>query len=542
MPLRSPICALVVSDDPETLRTVEAAITSRGDRAVAVMDLADAVARAGSAEPALAFVDVTLAGGAGLALVHHLPVVWPDVVVYVMAPAPKLHLALEGLTLGATGMLTLPPSGDAVLRAVDEVRSRIAAASEQTKIGIELSTQRRRGDHMNRLVRIAAKAGWTELARMLAEALAELTQAKAVSVYRDEGSEGALCRAAIVGEAAAPEHAAALSDLETYGCAFSLGPGALVVEGGSDSRRGLAAELAEFATAVLALAGHLRPVGGEDTTTDEPFPRFEKLAVREVEKARRHERQVTFAAIKLRDPDAPPVPNVDDRVRTLVREGDVLGRDESGEEILLMLPDTGALGGQIFRRRVGLRAFGLATFPRDGMTSERLVRLARQRSEESFRSPVRALGLAQKSVREIIDALLATPMLDAGLGSSYPLDLPYSAALSLVEHACREARRGGAVLIVVAAQKRVCFTSAVHKACGTDSKVTVVHVDLPPSPATESIELVVAAAEHGSWLCCGITERERLRAVHATDAMLGDLLVRKVVEAAEKKGVSSRDG
>ncbi len=523
---------LVISEDPETLRTISNAVNGMGDRAVPVRDLAEAIALAGSLRPALAFVDITLAGGGGLALVHHLPAVHAEIAVYVMAPGSKLHIALEGLTLGATGMLTLPPSGDAVMRAIGEVRERLASSVQHAGQEEELSLQRRRGDHMHRLVRIAAKAGWTELARMVAEAVAELTRARAVSAYRI--AEGALMRVALVGSSDAPDEAKAEGELETYGEIFSLGTGTIVVELGQEDRRGLAAELTGFATALLGLSGHGGNPDAPESTRFEPLARFALLAVREVEKARRYKRQVTFAAMRPIDNQAPPnAPKLEDLFQLLIRDGDVLGRDDAAEEVLLMLPDTGALGGQLFRRRFGLRALGLATFPQDGSTSERLVRVARQRAEDARRSPVRMLGLATKGLRDIIDNLLDCPMFDAGLGSSYPLDLALPAALSLVEHACIEARRGGAVSIIVAAHERAGFASAVREACRREGdKVTLVEVDLRLVPRGEALEAVVVAAEHGTWICCGLSEKDRIKAVHAADAMLADLLAIKLLEVA----------
>jgi ActR/RegA family two-component response regulator len=533
-PPRGALDVLIVSEDAETLRTIANAITGMGDRAVTVSDLAQAVALAGTLSPAVALVDVTLAGGGGLALVHHLPAVRPEIAVYVMAPGPKLHIALEGLTLGATGMLTLPPSGDAVMRAIAEVRTRLAASVQHDGLEAELSLQRRRGDHMHRLVRIAAKAGWTELARTVAEAIAELTHAHAVSAYRVV--EGTLMRVVLVGTSDAPDEVRAEAALDPYGEIFSLGAGALLVEKGQEDRRGLAAELTGFAVALLALAGHAAPAETPDVTRFEPLARFALLAVREVEKARRYKRQVTFAAMKPIDNQAPPnAPKLEDLFQILIRDGDVLGRDDAEEEVLLMLPDTGALGGQLFRRRFGLRALGLATFPQDGSTSERLVRVARQRAEDARRSPVRMLGLAPKRLRDIIESLLDCPMFDAGLGSSYPLDLSLSAALSLVEHTCIEARRGGAVSIVVAAHGRPGFASAARAACVEEGeKVTLVEVDLTGVAQGDALEAVVVAAEHGTWICCGVRAKDRIKAVHAADAMLADLLAIRLLEIAEQ--------
>src|SRR4029079_3095300 len=79
-----PMTILVVSSDEGTLRAFDTTLGALGDRCVAVMDLAEAIAAASTAaswvQPlAAAFVEVAMGEGGGLALVQHLPAVHPGV-------------------------------------------------------------------------------------------------------------------------------------------------------------------------------------------------------------------------------------------------------------------------------------------------------------------------------------------------------------------------------------------------------------------------------------------------------------------------------
>jgi hypothetical protein len=56
--------------------------------------------------------------------------------------------------------------------------------------------------------------------------------------------------------------------------------------------------------------------------------------------------------------------------------------------------------------------------------------------------------------------------------------------------------------------------------------------DVRDLPGCQELEAVVIAAEHGTWACCGLAEKERFFAAHASDAMLADLLAQKLSQGA----------
>jgi ActR/RegA family two-component response regulator len=545
----APLGVLIVSDDSDTRTLLTRAVAGSGDIPSSVLDMADAVALAATTQSAVAFVDVGMAGGSGVALVHHLQAVCPDIAVYVMTTQAKIHLAIEAMMLGAAGMITLPTSGDSILRATSEVRERRATMTLLLRLEKEVLSLRRRSQEMQRLAKLVPRSSSRELARAAADAIFGVSGAKGLALYLAEG-EGTHVLASQLGESALPER---LDDvtLEAAGAAthrelLPIGSGSrrvgtVIVDRPHPERRAGLSELVTFVGSLFAIKQEPRALAAPaESSSDlegartrfEPLARFEGMAAREVEKARRHRRKVSIAALAPTDAGESSharTVRLEDLLQRVLREGDVVGRDESEDEVLLLLPDTGALGAQLCRRRIGLGAFGLATFPDDGATSEALLYVARSRREEAERSVVRALNLAPKGLREIVDSLLACPLVDAGLGSPYPLILAIPAALSLVLHMTYEARRRGPASILVTSNGGMAFASAVREACAAPGEpATVTLADARDLPGCEAVEVVVIAAEHGTWACCGIAEKERFFAAHAADPMLADLLAQKL--------------
>ncbi len=540
----APLSVLIVTSDPETRALIARAVAGAGDHPASVLDVADAVALATKTQPVVAFVDVSTAGGSGVALVHHLQAVSPDIAVYVLATAAKIHVALEALALGAAGMITLPASGDTVLRATSEVRERRAAMELLVRLEKEVLSLRKGAHEMQRLAKLVPRSTLLDLARAAAEAALGVSGAKGVALYLVE-AEGVHVLASQLGESALPER---LDDttLESAGAGphrelLPIGSGTrrygtVIVDRPHADRRAGLSDLVTFVASLFAIKQEPRadaslPAPENGRARFEPLARFENMAQREVEKARRHRRKVSIAVAPTEVLGTGPHA-IEDLLQKVLREGDVLGRDESQDEVLLLLPDTGALGAKLCRRRIGLGAVGLATFPDDGGTSEALLHVARTRREDAARSVVRALNLAPKGLRAIVDSLLACPLVDAGLGSPYPLILAIPAALSLVLHMTYEARRRGPASILVTSNGGMAFASAVREACAGPGEPSIVTaVDIRDLPGCEDVAVVVIAAEHGTWACCGVAEKERFFAAHAADAMLADLLAQKLTQA-----------
>jgi two-component system cell cycle response regulator len=111
------------------------------------------------------------------------------------------------------------------------------------------------------------------------------------------------------------------------------------------------------------------------------------------------------------------------RLKAGMRAADVLATDGEGR-FLLLLPETDALGGSVFKQRVQQSLeqqdpfavereadrpqidFAAVSFPGDGTQLESLLRAVDERVEENRRSPVQVLGLAPLSLDESLAALL----------------------------------------------------------------------------------------------------------------------------------------
>jgi DNA-binding NarL/FixJ family response regulator len=567
---------LAATAEDATLGIIDRAVTPSGHHLHATSDLAEAIATAAGEKCEIAFVDVLLDGGAGLALVHHLTSAVPGLAVYALAPDSNLELGSQAVALGATGFLSSPPSGDALLQAIGEVRARLAAGREKARLEADLAAAKRRNALMDRVVQLAQGGAQSEVARAVMEALAEVAEARGAALYASfDPPHGDCVRLAAMGTslelpATAPGAELFRAVTARGGQVVPLGVGEklyaiAIVEHADPGRERDLAAIASLASTVLAFveAGESR---GRESRLEErsrvySFAYLQDIAGREVDKAKRHGRRLAIAGILL-DKDAPAKARADleQAVLNVVRDTDVLARFDDNE-FYLLLPETDALGAHACRRRLLVRSegdrrsktpasdrrgpismrpgrgspvsIGVAAYPHDGATLDRLLRAARQRAQDAARSAVHTLGLAPMTLGEIIDALLARPMMGAGFGSPYPLDLIAPAMLSLVTAACREAKRGGVVSVLVSARAGMGMASAAQQAFAGDAhESSVVVADIRSAPRCENAEAIVINAEHGSWVCCGRRDEDRFRGVHAADPLLADLVAQRLAQAS----------
>ncbi len=568
---------LVASADPAILDVAQRALVADGDRATSAMSVAEALATAQAERYDVAFVDVALDGDTGLALVHHLRTLSPGLTVYVVSPPKKVELATEGVSLGAAGMLMTPLTGDALTQAAGEVRARQLDGRRRDQLESELLRMRRRSDLLDRLIRLARGSGQSEAVRVITDAFAQATNAKGVVLYAAfEAPSGDCVRLATSGTA---RDMPALARLDELAKTFELRKarpvtlktangtiGIVAIEGGTSDVETDHATLVELATVVLALMDSRRPRG--QSIKDErgsvySGAYFHDIASREIDKAKRHSRRVSICAISLDGSDRVTKDELEAVVRQVVRDTDVIASDVPNE-YLLLLPETGGLGAHACRRRIVTRiegdrrqrssgslsdrrgpvpsrrgapiAIGAAAYPHDGLTLERLVRIAKNRANAQTRSAVHSLSLAQLGLAEVVDTLLKKPILDSGGTSPYPLDLATHAFLSLVAQACVEARRGGGATITVTVHPAMGVASAVRQAVRDAKDVTVRAVDARGIPGCADVEAAVVAAEHGHWVCCGRVTKDRFRGVHAADPLLADLVAHRLAQAGGLRG------
>jgi len=339
--------------------------------------------------------------------------------------------------------------------------------------------------------------------------------------------------------------------------------GIVAIEGASADVAEEHPTLIDLATVVLALGDGRRargPIMKDELGAAYTLAYFKDIGAREIEKARRHGRRVAVCSVigagERERFDAVDV------IRQVVRDTDVVAVSAPNEYFML-LPETGALGAHACRRRLVIRAegdrrarppgaatdrrgavpsrreplaIGVASYPHDGASLDRLMRLARNRAAAQANSAVLALGLAALSLADAVDVLLAKPILDAVPCSPAPLDLALPALLSLVTQACRDARRGGAATVFVTVQTGMGIASAVRHAMHDANDVHVRAVDARGEPGCADLDAIVVLAEHGSWVCCGRFTHERFRGVHAADPLLADLVAHRIALAGGQRG------
>jgi ActR/RegA family two-component response regulator len=132
-------------------------LSPSSDRLSVATDLAEGLVRISSQVPDVAFVDVTLGDGAGLAVLHHIRALAPNVTVFALTSADRLALGMQAAALGSAGTLVMPLSGDELLNALSDVRTRLAEREERRSC-VEASRFARRASCRDRGVGDASRS------------------------------------------------------------------------------------------------------------------------------------------------------------------------------------------------------------------------------------------------------------------------------------------------------------------------------------------------------------------------------------------------
>jgi ActR/RegA family two-component response regulator len=574
LPETSALRVLAAVTDAAVLRTIERACSAEHHSFLFATDVAEAIATGTAEQPDLAFVDVTLDGGAGLALVHHLPAVCSRASVYAIVPPRRMELGSQAMALGAAGILMAPPSGDGLLLAISEVRTRRAVSAERASMRAELAGWKRRAELLESVAQLGGEPDRSRAALVIAEALAELAHASGVAVYgvTGDGPEDQV-RWAAVGSATMQSDKAGAADGVRL-VPLTLGSrrvGVLLFDHASALDAGGVSALEQLAAAVLgswAPSPSTQP--GTLATSEKPrvarvysMGHFQDAATREIERARRHSRRLAIAALLT----PPPHELLEELISGVVRESDVLGKGTNGEYFLL-LPETGALGAHACRRRVlrlaaapdelgdrrapspalglgptSLRPLiqpkftvGVATYPHDGDTLESLSSRAHRRAAQAAHSMVHVHALAARPLGEIVDSLLDAPLREASVaGPAFSrAEVTVAAAHAMVGAACREALRGGGATLLVAFRPET-GTLAIVKSIADDPSVVIHAIDATHLAASGGAEAVILVAEHGTWAYCARRSGDRVLAAHSADPLLADVLADRLARASGVK-------
>jgi len=548
-------------------------VAAAGDALALSESLAEGLARVSTEVPDVALVDVALGQNAGLAVIHHIRALAPHVAIYALTRQSGLELGSAAMALGATGVLVLPLTGDDVLTALSSVRARHAEQAQVREALQRADTFRLERTLFARVAELAECATRREACERLLRAVAEGGARRAL-VYLPAG-EGAreLMRAA----QSAPDLDAPTfcEELELLAFAEHSGfrvlrlalsrelGGVLLVDG---LLQALAPEMREvvlptFAAscatslALIAVREDMDRGGMKDPRSSAyTFAYFVDVAGREIDMARRHRRRFALATISVHArpdaaPDAPePTLGTVEGVLGAVRDTDVLARVDANE-FYLLLPETNGMGAHACRRRVLERLLGgpaperydvgvgVAVYPHDGGDLSRLLRVARHRAEVCRASIVERLRLRELGLAELVDALLSVP---PARGRSGPLsesprviELPTLEVVALVQTALREASRGGAALALVTRHAGVGIGGALGGEASRSGTQRQVHaVDVSQTPGCSNVEVCALLAEHGAYAFAGRLEGPSVRAVHAADPLLADLLIQRLSQAS----------
>lgn len=403
--------------DPATRTLFMRVITS--DQLLLAGDLAEGIALAETGTPDVAFIDVGLNDGAGLAMVHHLKALAPDTTVFALASKAELEAGAHAVALGGAGLLILPLGGDEVMNAVGSVRTRLAERALRIQLEQESERSARAAGWIARLAELADARDRAGAAQQLAEVFVEATGAAAAAVYLVVGERSTeLARSAVTGPLErAPAYGTEVDILDfarrehlvvvplalrkvTAGHLLlqkepgrsSAFPSVRRPDSGSVStpRRaplldGLVKLLATQATTALALlAERERSAGGvamkDPTSSAYSFAYYVDVAGREIDKAKRYGRRFTIATIVI-EPDAPDASaqqrrelafwageptspsdalnpgQVAEHLLHAVRDTDILARVDENEFHLLM-PETAGLDAHACHRRMLSRLAG----------------------------------------------------------------------------------------------------------------------------------------------------------------------------------------
>ncbi|MEO7331666.1 MAG: response regulator [Minicystis sp.] len=382
------------------------------DRLLLTGDLAEGLTLAGAENPEVAFVEIGINGGAGLAMVHHLKAVVPGITIFALSSRSALEAAANAVALGGAGLLMMPIGGDEVLSAVASVRVRLAEKAMRIEVEQASLTYARVAGWLGRVAELADSSNRRSAAEQLVEVLTEATSSPGAAVYlgaNDKPTE--LTRAAV---------SPALEHLPAFGMeseimeqarkerllvvplatrtlraghvllaeprASTLGAGLLTADGkplsgplsqtapasratsggrtspaslrGPAGRfDGLVKLLATQAAASFALLGERERTGGaplkDPASSAYSFAYYVDVAGREIDKARRYQRRFAIATVAFDAPGAagPSAPEMADLLLNAARDTDILARVDDHEFHLLM-PETDGLGAHGSRRRV----------------------------------------------------------------------------------------------------------------------------------------------------------------------------------------------
>jgi GGDEF domain-containing protein/ActR/RegA family two-component response regulator len=565
------LTVLAIVDSPHVGQLFSRVFSTPDDRILVATTLPEGLTLAASEKPDIAFVDVSLGHNAGLALVHHVRAVAPNATVFALASEAALHIGAQAVALGGAGLILMPPSGDELLSAAAEVRSRLASANERESLAHQADFARRSAESAVRIAALAECADRRDGAKRLAQIFADTARARGAAIYMP-ASEGSseLIQAGMVGEILNAPTFTDEMGLVTFAhrdeCEVvpltlrQLAEGHVLLQGlaatlGQHERFAMELMAGQAATTLALLGERERSTRGaikDLTTSAYTFAYFVDIAGREIDKARRYGRRFALATVAL-DESSPSAPtDLAEVILGAVRDTDVLARVDE-QEFYLLMPETGGVGAQSCRRRVlqsatsragrggiggelpsGL-SIGVATYPHDGTDLSRLLRAAKRRAEMSRGSVVRSMNLEGLSLSSLVNELMVRSRRGASenFEGARPIDLSLRDAVDLAISAVSEAMRGGPTFVAVAHHPELGLSSSVRAHLGHEREDLSLHIlDLRAAEGCEDLQVLTVIAEHGAYLLVGRSDGVGLRGLHGSDPILVDLITLRAGQTA----------
>jgi CheY-like chemotaxis protein len=584
---------LVVAEDTAVRALASRVLERRGDEVIVSASLADGVERGVELSPDVAFVDVSEHQRMGLTLVHALRAALLRGSVYALCTRNAIDAGAQALSLGADGVILIPPTGDELLLAVDKARERLATDDLALTLRAEAGTLRLAVVEATKLAQLQRRT-FQSVVRALLVAVSTATSATRVAIYARDDAGGHRLVTSTEGAGFAPscEDDTELADVAERARALYVpvyprpaAPPKTTAADGSphtpDQVRGQT-QVAEGAVTMLVaapapspndaglqllvqLAANLLAETKERETLSDgamkdpassaySFGYFVDVAGREIDKARRYGRRFALVSLAV-DPGASlPALEVAERVLRVARDIDVLARvDES--ELLLLMPEADGLEVNDLRQRLvvalahiegstpprggSIRApqgitVGTSTFPHDGEDLTQLLRVARRRAEATRVSVVERLRLEGMVLSDVVDTLLWDHDLSHGHGPRSPesaraIELPVAEVVSLVSSALAYGLRGGAGIVTVTQRDELGLAAGLRMASAGEGFEVRAH-DVRSMPSCESVEAFAIVAEHASYALLGRLDNGVFRGVHAADPMLATLVAGLVAD------------
>ena len=167
------------------------------DRLLITDNLSEGLVLAEQSPPDVAFVEIGMGDGAGLALVHHLKAVVPQVAIYALSSRLALEAAANAIALGGAGLIMMPVGGDEILSAIGAVKLKLADRAMRADLERASLAYARAAGWMARTAALAGSASRTAAAEQLVAVVLEATGAAGAAVYLTAGERpGELSRAA----------------------------------------------------------------------------------------------------------------------------------------------------------------------------------------------------------------------------------------------------------------------------------------------------------------------------------------------------------